>query len=244
MKLDLSSTKTTKATVKKKGKTPVNPWLNAKEQWRNRYTSLANSQLWSMIIACVAVIMMLGAMAISIEAANRSQYVPYVVAVDNHGVAINSGFAHQMDKTSDKVVSAIISEFIVAARSVTVDISYLQRNIDWIYAHLDERSPARSYLNEWFQGQQGVPNPVERAQKELVSVDINSILKQGNKTYIIEWTEVTRARSGEKTKPDAVMKAVVSYDFGKKPNANDVKGIINNPLGLYVTEISWSKKTN
>ena len=40
------------------------------------------------------------------------------------------------------------------------------------------------------------------------------------------------------------MKAVVSYDFGKKPNANDVKGIINNPLGLYVTEISWSKKTN
>ena len=30
MKLDLSPTKTTKATVKKKAKTPVNPWLNLK----------------------------------------------------------------------------------------------------------------------------------------------------------------------------------------------------------------------
>ena len=228
-----------KATVK----TSVNPWLNAKDSWRDRYAQLANSQLWSLVIACCAAVMMLAAMALSMAANNKSQYIPYVVAVDDHGVAINSGFAKQMTKADDKVVASLLAQFIVSSRSVTVDVSYLKKNIDWVFAHLEENTPARAYITEWYTGGQGVQNPVKRAETELVSVKVTSILKQSKNTFTVEWIESTRSRNGERLKPDMTMKAVISYTYGKIPNGNDVIGIQNNPLGIYLSQISWGQKS-
>ena len=41
--------------------TVVNPWLDAKENWRDRYSQIASSQLWYLIIAIVSTIVMLAA---------------------------------------------------------------------------------------------------------------------------------------------------------------------------------------
>ena len=223
--------------------TVVNPWLDAKRSWRDRYSQIASSQLWYLIIAIVSTIVMLASMAVSIEAANRSQYVPYIVTVDDHGVAITSGIAKQITKTDDQVVAATLSQFIVDARSVTVDITYIKTAVERLYAHLKEQSQALAFINEYFVSDKGKNNPVVRAQEELVSVQINSILKQGKQTYVIEWTETTRARNGEKIKPDMSMKALISYEFGAKAKSDDIKGIINNPLGLYINQISWGRKS-
>ena len=133
MQLQVSKTPIKKTKVQKtktvvnsvKTKNTVNPWLDAKKSWRDRYSQIASSQLWYLIIAIVSTIVMLAAMAVSIEAANRSQFVPYVVTLDNHGVAITSGIAKQITKTDDQIVAATLSQFIVDARSVTVDITYI-----------------------------------------------------------------------------------------------------------------------
>lgn len=245
-KTPIKKTKVQKAktenSVKAKN-TTVNPWLDAKKNWRDRYSQIASSQLWYLIIAIASSIVMLAAMSISIEAVNRSQYIPYVVTVDDHGVAITSGIAKQITKTDDQIVAATLSQFIVDARSVTVDISYIKTAVERVYAHLKENSPAIAYINEFYTADKGKNNPVVRAQEELVSVQINSILKQSKQTYVIEWTETARARSGEKIKPDMIMKALISYEFGVKSKSDDIKGIINNPLGLYISQISWGRKS-
>ena len=234
--------KKVKIVAKKSKNQTVNPWLNAKDTWRDKFAQLANNHLWLMILTTLSVLIALGCTASAISSANRSSYVPYVIAVDDHGVAVTSGFARQMTKQSDKVVSATLSEFITTTRSVTVDVAYLRKNIEWAYAHIKENSDAQKTINAWYSGSTGVKNPVERAMDEIVNVEIKSILKQTNFTYAIEWLEVTRSRSGDKIKPDMYMKAIVTFEYGAVPNSNDLKGIVNNPLGIYISSFSWAKK--
>lgn len=225
-----------------KGKQATNPWLNAKDTWRDRYAQMANSHIWLMILTTLAVIIALGCTASAISTANRSHYVPYVIAVDNHGVAISSGFAKQMTKTNDKVIGATLSQFVAATRSVTVDVAYLRNNITWAYAHLKRETQAYSYIDSWYSGATGVKNPVERAAEEIVNVRVISILKQTEKTYALEWIETSTSPNGQQSKPDIVMTGFFTIDFDLAPNANDITGVINNPLGLYIKSMSWARK--
>ena len=231
--------------VKKKkeaNRNVVNPWLNAKDTWRDKFSQLSNTHLWLMILTTLACLIALGCTACAISTANRSKYIPYVIAVDEHGVALTSGFATQMNKQSDKVISSMLSQFITATRSVTVDLAYLKSNIDWAYAHFKQNSAGYKLLNEWFSGASGVPNPITRAQTEIINVEIKSILKQSDYTWVIEWNEISRNRDGEKIKPDMTMKAIITIEYGDVPNGNYIKGIIKNPLGVYISTFSWAKK--
>ena len=38
------------------------------------------------------------------------------------------------------------------------------------------------------------------------------------------------------------MKAIITIEYGDVPNGNDIKGIIKNPLGVYISTFSWAKK--
>lgn len=225
-----------------KNKQTTNPWLNAKDTWRDRYAQMANSHIWLMVLTTFAVLIALGCTASAISTANRSHYIPYVIAVDNHGVAVSSGFAQQMTKQNDKVIAATLSQFVTATRSVTVDVAYLRNNITWAYAHLKHETQAYNYIDSWFSGATGVKNPVERAAEEIVNVRVISILKQTEKTYALEWIETSTSPTGQQNKPDMIMTGYFTIDFDLAPNANDVTGVINNPLGLYIKSMSWSRK--
>ena len=80
---------------------------------------------------------------------------------------------------------------------------------------------------------------MERAYDEIVSCDIVSVLKQTENTYTIEWIETIRSRGADKGKKEKHMKALITVEMGDPPNANDTKGIIFNPLGIYVKEFNW-----
>ena len=236
--LATSNAKKSKANGKSKNAI-INPYLNAKITYRDNLIALANNRLWLMILLIVAVLIALGCTASAISSANRSVYVPYVVAVDNHGVSVPAGIAREVPKANDKLISSTLAQFIVAVRSVTVDVSYLTRNLDWAYAHVKDQTPAKKSLEAWLSGATGVKNPVERASTEIVSCDIVSVLKQTENTYTIEWIETIRSRSIEKAKKEKHMKALMTVEMGDPPNANDTKGIIFNPLGIYIKEFNW-----
>lgn len=247
MALGKSNTKTNQVKVigrsnTKKGKSKnaiINPYLNAKITYRDNLIALANNRLWLMILLIVAVLIALGCTASAISSANRSVYVPYVVSVDNHGVSVPAGIAREVPKANDKLISSTLAQFIIAVRTVTVDVSYLTRNLDWAYAHVKEQTPARKTLEAWLSGTAGVKNPVERAYDEIVSCDIVSVLKQTENTYTIEWIETIRSRGADKGKKEKHMKALITMEMGDPPNANDTKGIIFNPLGIYIKEFNW-----
>lgn len=247
MALGKSNTKSNQVKVigrsnTKKGKSKnaiINPYLNAKITYRDNLIALANNRLWLLILLIVAVLIALGCTASAISSANRSVYVPYVVSVDNHGVSVPAGIAREVPKANDKLISSTLAQFIIAVRTVTVDVSYLTRNLDWAYAHVKDQTPAKNTLEAWLSGTTGVKNPVERAYDEIVSCDIVSVLKQTENTYTVEWIETIRSRGADKGKKEKHMKALITMEMGDPPNANDTKGIIFNPLGIYIKEFNW-----
>ena len=183
--------------------------------------------------------MMLGAVATALSVANRSSYIPYVVAVDEHGVALASGLATQVTKADEKVIVATLADFITNARTVTVDVALIRRAIFSCYAHIIKEDPAREKIDEWFSGQTGVKTPFERAAESLVQVSIKSVVAQTPTTYQVDWVEIERDRNGKRVKEDKKMRAIVTWGYG--PQKQSVDEITFNPMAIYIKDFNWSE---
>ena len=223
----------------KKKKKVSNPWLNARDQYRDHFQMLSQSKLWWQMGAIACFMLMFGAMATALSTANRSNYIPYIVAVDDHGVAIATGLAHQTTKADEKIIVATLADFITNARTVTVDVSLIRKAIYSCYAHILREDPARAKIDEWFSGNSGVKTPFERAGDSLVSVKINSVVAQTATTYQVDWVETERDRSGKRLKADTHMRALITWGYG--PQKETVDEITYNPMSVYIKDFNWSE---
>jgi type IV secretion system protein VirB5 len=75
------------------------------------------------------------------------------------------------------------------------------------------------------------------AHKETVDASVESIVQQSSKTYEVAWTEVTRDLSGGlvATHRYRAFVSVVTQEV------TDAKQALVNPLGLYVTNLTWGE---
>ena len=228
-------------TKKKKGEAPkiTNPFLNRKQKYVDNFQQMAVSKLWAIIFGVSCGIIMLGSIASAINTANHSKYIPYVLAVNEHGVAIASGFAHEVTKVDDKIQISLISQFITNMRTITPDTALLRRNIIDAYQHVIQETPAYEKVNEHFAGNSEHKTPFERSVNELVSIEITAVVKQSDFSYQIDWIETTRDHKGTRLGPSINMRAIVTWGFG--PQKTDQMGIIYNPLSLYIKDFNWNR---
>jgi type IV secretion system protein VirB5 len=89
-------------------------------------------------------------------------------------------------------------------------------------------------MNEFFKAQ----NPFARTAKETVAVAVTNILPISDKTWQVEWQEVTRDSRGD---VQANVRLKVSIMVGITPPTQE-KLILINPLGVYVTDLNWSQQ--
>lgn len=226
-----------------KEKIEVSPWLNAKDTWRNRTQQASAGKLWLMILCTVSVIISLACTAIAVHNSSKSIYVPYVVAVDSHGVAIASGFAKQVTTVDDKVAMATVSQFISAIRTVSPDNLYLINNLKWASAHVASTSPARETLSAWYNGSMEEKRVQERAMDgEIVNVKVTSVLKRSEKTYQVRWEERTYNANGAEISPVKFMLADFLLDYGVVPPSSDIEKVMFNPLGIYIKSFHWTEE--
>lgn len=242
-KSDFINKKKKEKTEKKDKQIQVSPWLNARDTWRNKTEQALAGKLWLMVLATVSVIISLACTAIAIHNSNKSIYVPYVVAVDSHGVAIASGFAKQVTTVDEKVAMATVSQFITSIRTVSPDNLYLINNLKWASNHVSPNSPARESLSAWYNGSMEERKVQERAMDgEIVNCNITSVLKRGEKTYQVRWEERTYNASGSEIKPVKFMLADLIIEYGVAPPTSDVDKVIYNPLGVYINSFHWAEE--
>ena len=74
--------------------------------------------------------------------------------------------------------------------------------------------------------------------EETISVTPAAIVKMSDKTYQIRWTEDVFSKEGS-PKQSYRMTGLVTIDFTQPTNE---KEIMSNPLGLYISDFSWSKE--
>lgn len=214
------------------------PYLDVQRHYADRMKETAAMNTWLKVTVIVAMLITVAAVASAITTAARSKYIPYVITVDSHGVAIVSGVAQPITDLDDRIVTAALSAWITNVRTVTVDVNLLRRNLLSAYALINPLDGAKAKLDEFLSGREDVPDPYTRAQTELVNVKVTSIVALSENSYEIDWVETTRDRQGKKIKPDMPMRAVVTWYKGQEQQTPE--GIMLNPMGVYIQDFSWT----
>jgi type IV secretion system protein TrbF len=218
----------------------ANPYVEARREWDERYADLVlGKRNWQIAAAGLLVVSLILASGM-VWLATRSRYIPYVVEVDKLGYALTVPQA--LTPTSAPDVTARMERYEVAAfirhaRSVSSDTQVEQEMLDSLLDHA--RGAADRFLDEYYHSDDFSHNPFKIAQKRTVSVQIDSILKLSARSYQVRWTETERDLNGAMSGTPTYWEAVLQTEI-VPPNSQDT--ILSNPLGFYVTQISWTEQ--
>lgn len=223
-----------KAAAKKAAKTDT-PYLNGRVHYADRLLSISTMSRWLLVIILVQLVLIIGLTIVLSSEAMRSRYIPFVSMVDRHGVAIATGIAEPVYKSDMRVIVANVADVIIKSRTVTADIQLQRRNIFEVYAHLEDGSTAKAFMDNWFRASK----PFERSATELVQVDVESVIAVADHVLQVQWNENVTDRTGKLLRVDS-MRANLTWTEGAAPSPDtEVNTMILNPLGIYVTDVDW-----
>jgi type IV secretion system protein VirB5 len=219
----------------------ANSYVEARREWDERYADLVlGKRNWQIAAGglLAATLILAGGV---VWQATRSRYIPYIVEVDKLGFALTVPQPLNASATPDaeaRIQRYEIATFIRNARSVSSDPQVEQQQLNSLLAHA--RGAADHFLDSYYHSDGFTHNPFKLAQKQTVTVQIDSILQISKQSYQVRWTEITRdlneVNLGAPTYWEAQLETQVI-----PPNSADT--IVSNPLGLFVTQISWTQQT-
>jgi type IV secretion system protein VirB5 len=217
-----------------------NPYVEARREWDERYADLVlGKRNWQLAAGGLLAATLILASGI-VWQATRSRYIPYIVEVDKLGYALTVPqplVASATPDAEDRIERYEIATFIRNARSVSSDPQAEQQQLNSLLAHA--RGAADHFLDSYYHADGFNHNPFKLAQKQTVTVQIDSILQVSPRTYRIRWTETSRDLNGVNLGAPTHWEAQLQTEL-IPPNSGDT--IVSNPLGLFVTQISWTQQ--
>jgi type IV secretion system protein TrbF len=224
---------TLKAKTNSADSLPFNPYVAARREWDERYGELiTRAKNWRFIAfmsAAAAIVAVAGIVVLSV----RSRVVPFVVAIDSLGRTVSAGPAEATTTSDEKLTKAVLFTWIEQVRLVTTDPFAQRKAIDRVYAHLAMGSEAQAFITAFYRGDP----PQKRSQTQTVSIEVKSVLPNSNRTYEVEWIETTHDLNGGILATDHWKG---SFTIALNP-PTDERLMRVNPLGVYVTDASWTK---
>lgn len=212
----------------------VNPYLAARHEWDERYGSLiTQARNWRVAFqfsTAVALVAVTAATWLSVHSRTRV----FVVALDQLGRSVAAGYAEQSTVTSDdRLRRSSILNWVESLRTVTNDAVAQTKAIKAVYAQIAQGSAAMSAINDFYRGDP----PQVRGKTETVSVEVNSVLPTSDRSYEVDWTETIRDLQGVVT---GTGRWKGSFMIAADPPTDEATARMN-PLGIYVTNASWSR---
>jgi len=218
----------------------ANPYVQGWREWDERYADLVIGKRNWQIAAGGLLILSLILAGGMVRLASRSRYLPYIVEVDKLGYALTQAqplTAASAPDVVERIERYEVASYIHQARAVSSDAQVEQEALNSLLAHT--RGAADHFLDEYYHSDNAVHNPFQIALKQTVSVQIDSILKLSSNSYEVRWTEVRRdlngAAAGLPTHWEADLQTAIVPP-------RDGEAIVGNPLGFYVTNITWTEQ--
>ena len=210
-----------------------NPYVEARREWNDRYLELVRERRWWQIVAgtelALSLILAGGLISVSV----KQKTVPYVVEVDSLGAALAIKPAENGGRPVDeRIVRYQLAAFIRGARQVMTDRIAMKKGLEQVYAYA--RGPARTYLDDYYRAN----NPFEIAKTYVAVPTVTSLLRLSPTSWQIRWTEEQRGLDGAllgKSQWEGVLTTEVI-----PPTSEETIHV--NPLGLYVTDLRWTKQ--
>ena len=217
-----------------------NPYLSARRTWNEHVGSVVSSRQTWQVVGILAMLIALASVGGVIHIGSQSKFIPYVVQVDKMGQTIAAGPVTAADKADPRIVHATVADFITSARMVTPDVALQRKAVFKVYSVLSPNDPATAKMNEWLNGNADA-SPFKRAAKEMVNIEITSVIPQSPDTWQVDWTETTRDRQGALKGQPVPMRALVTVYTAEPTSQTTDEQLRNNPMGIYVRDYSWSR---
>lgn len=162
---------------------------------------------------------------------------PIIVKVDGNNQILDVEQASHIDYHSlqPAVATHFIEQFVIHARSVSIDGQWQGAMMKQAYAVT--QGAAYKMLHDFYTTR----NPFNEANQAIVSVAIDSVLPNigGSKhTTQVVWTETLRAPKTGKVLGSHQYTGQFTFHWGKPASEHSV--VQYNPLGFYITALSWS----
>lgn len=217
-----------------------NPYLSSRRTWNDHMRSMQSSRnLWQ-LLAILCLLIALSSIAGVIYIGSQSKFVPYVVQVDKLGEPLAVARADQAHELDERIVHASLASFIQDIRLVTPDVALQRKAIFRVYSLLSNVDPAMQKANQWYNAVEE-NNPFKRAETMTINAEIVSVIPQSPETWQVDWLEKTHDRKGQPLEAPFRMRALIRIYQKTATQATTEEQIRNNPLGIYIQDISWSK---
>ena len=212
---------------------PLTPYLKAKEIWDNRIGN-ARVQAYNWRLAFFGALALCFVLVIGlIYQSAKSTVAPYIVEVGPGGEVLAATKALQANRApKDPEIRYFLSKWLKDVRQVPLDAVLKKQS--WISAYGCMRQKAAMKMNEIVKKD----DPMSRIGQETVSIAPTAIVKMSENTFQIRWTEDVYSKEGA-PKESYRMTGLITVDFSQPASE---KEIMTNPLGLYITDFSWSKE--
>ena len=165
----------------------------------------------------------------------NARMIPYIVTLDRHGVVMGHGPVSPAPEIPETAIAAALSGFISELLLITADRELQTASIYSVYAHLLPGSQLEAQIKHFYES----GNPFDLAGRGTRSVQLENVIRQSERTWMIDFTEVSRSELATRTRRK---RALVSYELGAVPDSPKV--LLRNPLGIYITALETSEVMN
>lgn len=217
-------------------KTNENPYVKEAEgqkEWNDRFINMKNTIRYWQISFFATIISVIILSLVIAKIASESKVQPFIVET-NKGIPVSIKPLASLSAVSPKdrmIINYAVNQFIINARTIIKDGDAEKELLNRVYAYsADNTIP---YLHDYFQKN----NPFELAAEYSVAVDIVNSFPISNDTWQVIWDETKRSSNTGIVLSTNRWIANVSYKFSDV----NTKFINDNPFGLYVSQVSWSK---
>ena len=213
--------------------TSTNPYLDGRREWQERTLDLVMARRnWQ---RCASALLVLLAVSIggNVYLGTLPKTVPFTIQVTESGQVLALGPIAE-DRTAhpdDRITSYFLQDWVRSARSVFGDWDALKQQYDRLYAFT--QSPATDELTKYYSEN----DPSTLFPRMTVTVAVRSVLRLGQNTWQVRWTEERKGRDGQKlgtTNWEAV------FTLTTRPPSNHTE-MTKNPFGLFVSQFSWTQ---
>ena len=210
---------------------PETPYQRAAQVWDERIGSArVQAKNWR-LMAFGSLLLSAGLAFGLVWQSARGSVAPWVVQIDKIGEAQAVGPAIADYKPIDSQIAWHLARFIEQVRAIPVDAVIVRQN--WLRAYEFTTDRGAAGLNDYARAN----DPFAKVGKRQVAVEVSSVIRASPDSFRVAWFE--RSYENGQLAGTERWTAILTIALQQPRDADRLK---QNPLGIYVNAISWSKE--
>ena len=215
----------------------VNQFVAARNEFANVFGDLARGKRnWQLVAFALSGVLVVLAIA-NVRLVTTARVVPYIVQQDRLGQIVAVGAAERMIAPEQRLIASQLAQFIRAVRTVLPATAAAAQSEMIRRAYAFTAPEAAAFLNQHFTDPRNDPRALGlRLTREIQVTGILVVPK--SEVWRVRWAEVERP-----TQPGGRTRTTdwEGYLAVKLVPPANTERIEDNPLGIYITSISWTQ---